>query len=403
MRRYKIAVIGAGYVGLSLAVLLSSRHEVMLVEKLAEKVEMIRRRVSPIRDELLEEYLRDRELNLKTILPEQADYTGADFAIVATPTNYDPEKNAFDTSSVEDAVEAVLKQNKNICIVLKSTVPIGYTRSVREKYSYDRILFSPEFLRESKALQDNLYPSRIVVGADEAFSEFAHAFANLLKESSGDANAPVLIMGVEEAESVKLFSNTYLAMRVAFFNELDSFAEARGLSSGEIINGVCADPRIGDLYNNPSFGYGGYCLPKDTKQLAASFGEVPQAVVKAVVASNDLRIRYVADRVLQRVQRLRVDGRKPVVGVFRLTMKSNSDNFRESAALAVTRILKDNGVEILIYEPTLQSGTCYEGSAVMGDLDLFKRKADVILANRFAPELKGAEEKVYSRDLFSRD
>ena len=390
----KIAVAGVGYVGLSLAVLLAQHHQVQAVSTTAAKVELINHKKSPIQDAEIESYLATRTLDLTATLDKEAAYRDARMVVIATPTNYDDERNFFDTSCVEDVIETVLRVNPGAMMVIKSTVPVGYTDSVRKKYGIDNILFSPEFLRESKALYDNLHPSRIVVGAYPHQRDAAETFAHLLQEGAAEENIPVLICPPTEAEAVKLFANTYLAVRVAYFNELDTYAQSKGLDTEAIIRGVCLDPRIGGHYNNPSFGYGGYCLPKDTKQLLANYHDVPQNMIEAVVKSNATRKHFVADQILARHPK--------TVGVYRLTMKSNSDNFRASAIQDVIKYLKAADVEIVIYEPTLREDS-FDGCRRIADLSAFKAAADVIVANRNAPELADVAEKVYTRDLFSRD
>lgn len=390
----KIAVAGVGYVGLSLAVLLAQHHQVQAVSTTAAKVDLINHKKSPIQDAEIESYLATRTLDLTATLDKEAAYRDAQMVVIATPTNYDDERNFFDTSCVEDVIETVLRVNPGAMMVIKSTVPVGYTDSVRKKYGIDNILFSPEFLRESKALYDNLHPSRIVVGAYPHQRDAAETFARLLQEGAAEENIPVLICPPTEAEAVKLFANTYLAVRVAYFNELDTYAQSKGLDTEAIIRGVCLDPRIGSHYNNPSFGYGGYCLPKDTKQLLANYHDVPQNMIEAVVKSNATRKCFVAHQILARHPK--------TVGVYRLTMKSNSDNFRASAIQDVIKYLKAAGVEIVIYEPTLREDS-FDGCRRIADLSAFKAAADVIVANRNAPELADVAEKVYTRDLFSRD
>ncbi len=400
----KIAVAGTGYVGLSLAVLLAQNNEVVAVDVIPDKVDKINKKVSPIKDDYIEEYLANKELNLTATLDGEAAYKEADYVIVATPTNYDSEKNFFDTRYVEQVLELVTKVNPNAVIVIKSTIPEGFTAHAIEVYQNENIIFSPEFLRESKALYDNLYPSRIIVGVpdgDERIKKAAERFADLLAEGALKKDIPILIMGLNEAEAVKLFANTYLALRVAYFNELDTYAESKGLNTREIINGVCLDPRIGEHYNNPSFGYGGYCLPKDTRQLRANFVGVPQDLITAICKSNHTRKDFVAHEVFEMGKTL--SGKTEItVGVYRLTMKSNSDNFRASAIQGVMHRLKKQNAKILIYEPTI-SGDTFEGYSVVHDLDIFKADTDVIVANRFDGELADVEDKVYTRDLFRRD
>ena len=388
----KIAVAGTGYVGLSLATLLSQNNEVWALDIIPEKVEKINKRISPIQDEYIEKFFKEKSLNLKATLDYKEAFKDAKYVIISTPTNYDEEKNFFDTSSVEDIIEKVKSINdKNITMVVKSTIPVGYIEKVKEKYQIDNIFFSPEFLREGKALYDNLYPSRIIVGEK---SERAKTFANLLVESAEKENIDVLYMNNTEAEAVKLFANTYLALRVAYFNELDTYAEKKGLDASEIIQGVCLDPRIGTHYNNPSFGYGGYCLPKDTKQLLANYKDVPQNLIEAIVKSNATRKQFIADDVLKTNPK--------VIGIYRLTMKSGSDNFRSSAIQDIINILKEHKKEILIYEPTLNKDE-FNGCKVTNDLNIFKEKSDIIMANRVAEELKDVKKKVYTRDIFNKD
>ena len=387
----KIAVAGTGYVGLSLATLLSQRHEVVALDIIEEKVNMINDRISPIKDEYIEKYFAEKELNLKATLDYEEAFKGADYVIISTPTNYDDELNYFDTSSVEDIIEKVISLGINTTMVIKSTIPVGFTKSVKEKYKIDNIFFSPEFLREGKALYDNLYPSRIIVGEK---SERAEIFANLLKEASLKEDVPVKFMDSTEAEAVKLFANTYLALRVSYFNELDTYAEMKGLNTKDIIDGVSLDPRIGNHYNNPSFGYGGYCLPKDTKQLLANYQDIPQNMIEAIVKSNDTRKHHIAEMILKRNPK--------VVGVYRLTMKTDSDNFRASAIQGVISILKEQGVNIVIYEPTIKENT-FNGFEVIHDLKLFKDISNIILVNRVDEELNDVQDMIYTRDIFSRD
>ena len=401
----KIAVAGTGYVGLSLAVLLAQHHTVTAVDVIPEKVEKINRRVSPIQDEYIEKYLAEKKLDLTATLDGAAAYREAEFVIIAAPTNYDDSKNFFDTSAVEAVIRLVMQVNPNAIMVIKSTIPVGYTESIRAKTGSKKILFSPEFLRESKALYDNLYPSRIIVGTDPEDANLvkaAHIFAALLQEGALKENVDTLFMGFTEAEAVKLFANTYLAMRVAYFNELDTYAELKGLDTRKIIEGVGLDPRIGSHYNNPSFGYGGYCLPKDTKQLLANYVGVPQNMITAIVQANDTRKNYIASRVLEKAAKTAA-GRVPTVGVYRLTMKSNSDNFRQSSIQSVMQLLREQGANILIYEPTLPAGSQFAECDVVGDLAEFKSRCDAIIANRSDACLVDAKEKVYTRDIFCRD